>query len=52
MTAEEYARRLARMIQCKTVSVKGAYDDAEFAKLRRVVEAKRIVTGYRTQSNG
>ena len=38
MTAEEYARRLARMIQCKTVSVKGAYDDAEFAKLRRVVE--------------
>lgn len=37
MTAEEYARRLAEMIRCRTVSVRGAYDDAEFAKLRAVV---------------
>lgn len=34
----EYAERLAEMIKCKTVSVKGSYDDAEFAKLRDVVE--------------
>ena len=33
-----YAQRLARMIRCKTVSVKGSYDDAEFAKLRGVAE--------------
>lgn len=38
MTEEAYARRLARMIRCRTVSVKDAYDDAEFAKLRTVVE--------------
>lgn len=36
--AEYYAPRLARMIRCKTVSVKGSYDDTEFAKLRAVVE--------------
>jgi carboxypeptidase PM20D1 len=34
----EYAERLAEMIKCRTVSVKGSYDDAEFAKLRDVVE--------------
>lgn len=38
MTAEQYAHRLARMIRCKTVSVKGSYDGAEFARLRAVVE--------------
>ena len=32
-----YARRLQKMIRCKTVSVKGSYDDAEFAKLRSVM---------------
>lgn len=37
MTAETYASRLARMLQCKTVSVKGSYDDTEFAKLRAVM---------------
>lgn len=35
---ERYSQRLAQMIQCKTVSVKGSYDDTEFAKLRGVVE--------------
>ena len=34
----EYAARLAEMIKCKTVSVKGSYDDTEFAKLRDTVE--------------
>lgn len=34
----EYAARLGEMIRCKTVSVKGSYDDAEFAKLRQTVE--------------
>lgn len=29
-----YAQRLQQMIRCKTVSVKGSYDDTEFAKLR------------------
>lgn len=33
-----YARRLQEMIRCKTVSVKGSYDDTEFAKLRSVME--------------
>lgn len=33
-----YAEALARMIRCKTVSVKDSYDDTEFAKLRSVVE--------------
>lgn len=32
-----YALRLHKMIQCKTVSVKGSYDDTEFAKLRECV---------------
>ncbi len=32
-----YALRLQKMIQCKTVSVKDSYDDAEFAKLRDVM---------------
>ncbi|MBD5083949.1 MAG: M20/M25/M40 family metallo-hydrolase [Clostridiales bacterium] len=35
---ERYAQRLARMIRCKTVSVKDSYDDTEFAKLRSVME--------------
>lgn len=34
----EYANKLQKMIQCKTVSVKGSYDDTEFAKLRNVME--------------
>lgn len=33
-----YALKLKKMIECKTVSVKGSYDDTEFAKLRAVVE--------------
>ena len=37
MTAEQYARRLAEMIRCRTVSVGGACDDAEFARLRAVM---------------
>lgn len=32
-----YAERLAKMIRCKTISVSGSYDDAEFAKLRKTV---------------
>ena len=34
----EYGRKLQRMIQCKTVSVRDSYDDTEFAKLREVVK--------------
>ena len=34
----EYAARLGEMIRCKTVSVRGSYDDAEFAKLRDTVQ--------------
>ena len=33
----EYAKRLQKMIQCKTVSKKDGYDDTEFAKLREVM---------------
>ena len=33
-----YAQRLQKMIRCKTVSVKGSYDDTEFAKLRTVMK--------------
>ena len=36
-TTEEDVRKLQRMIQCQTVSVRGSYDDAEFAKLRQVM---------------
>lgn len=32
-----HAENLLKMIQCETVSVKGSYDDTEFAKLRTVV---------------
>lgn len=32
-----YAERLAQVIRCKTVSVKGSFDDTEFAKLRETV---------------
>ena len=35
---EEYAKRLAEMIRCKTVSKEETYDDTEFAKLRETVE--------------
>lgn len=35
---ENYAKRLQKMIQCKTVSVRDSYDDTEFAKLRDVME--------------
>lgn len=34
---KEYALRLQKMIQCKTVSIKESYDDAEFSKLRDVM---------------
>lgn len=34
----DYAKRLQKMIQCKTISVKNSYDDTEFAKLRNVME--------------
>lgn len=34
----EYALRLQKMIQCKTVSVKDSFDDTEFKKLRETVE--------------
>ncbi|MEG2080758.1 MAG: M20/M25/M40 family metallo-hydrolase, partial [Oscillospiraceae bacterium] len=32
-----YANRLKKMIECKTVSVKDEYDDSEFLKLRNVM---------------
>ncbi len=35
---QKYGIGLSRMLQCKTVSVEGSYDDAEFAKLRQVVK--------------
>ena len=35
---ETYAKKLQKMIQCKTVSVKESYDDTEFAKLRDIME--------------
>ena len=35
---EPYGKTFSRMLQCATVSVKGSYDDTEFAKLRSVVE--------------
>lgn len=34
---EYYSNRLAKMIKCKTISVKGSYDDTEFKKLREVM---------------
>lgn len=33
----QYAKSLAKMIQCKTVSENGKFDDTEFSKLRDVV---------------
>ena len=33
-----YGETFSRMLQCATVSVKGSYDDTEFAKLRSTVE--------------
>jgi len=33
-----YGKTFSRMLKCATVSVKGSYDDTEFAKLRAVVE--------------
>ena len=35
---EKYGRSLQEMVQCKTISVRGSYDDTEFAKLRNVIE--------------
>jgi len=35
---QEYAQTLGEMLRCKTISVKGSYDDEEFAKLRNVVK--------------
>lgn len=35
---ERYLGRLAKMIHCQTISVKGSYDDTEFRKLRNVME--------------
>ncbi len=37
---DQYGRTLGEMLQCKTVSVKDAYDDTEFAKLRQVVQTR------------
>lgn len=34
----EYAQRLMKMIECKTVSSREIYDDTEFAKLRAVMK--------------
>ena len=34
----DYAKRLQKMIQCKTVSVRDSFDDTEFAKLRGAME--------------
>lgn len=34
---KSYAQRLSKMIQCKTVSVHGSFDDTEFKKLRETV---------------
>ena len=34
---QEYAVTLQKMLRCKTISVKGSYDDTEFAKLRQVM---------------
>jgi len=36
---KSYGEIFSRMLQCATVSVKDSYDDTEFAKLRKVVEA-------------
>jgi len=36
--AEDYARRLSKMLSCATISHKDSYDDTEFARLRAVVE--------------
>lgn len=33
-----YGQTMQKMLQCKTVSVKGSFDDAEFQKLRGTVE--------------
>ena len=35
---DTYGKTFSRMLQCATVSVKGSYDDTEFAKLRAVVQ--------------
>lgn len=40
LTDAQYAQRLARMLQCRTVSRPDAYDDTEFAKLRAVHSAR------------
>ena len=37
LTDEQYAQRLAKMLQCRTVSQPDAYEDTEFAKLRGVM---------------
>lgn len=34
----DYSKRLQKMIRCRTVSVKGSYDDTEFSKLRHVMK--------------
>lgn len=33
-----YASRLAKMIQCKTVSKKDEFEETEFLKLRKVIQ--------------
>lgn len=37
--AREYARRLQKLIVCRTISHKDSYDDTEFHKLRQTMEA-------------
>lgn len=47
--SEEYARRLAEMIKCKTVSAEDSYDDTEFAKLRSVISELFPLVTERTE---
>ena len=46
---ENYALSLQKMLSCKTISVKGSYDDTEFAKLRAVVEERFPLLHEKTQ---
>ncbi len=37
---QQYGAGLSKMLQCKTVSVEGSYDDTEFVRLRQVAKAQ------------
>ena len=43
---KEYAEKLGKMIRCETVSNSEGYDDAEFKKLREVVEKLFPTVGF------